>query len=614
MVAKFTSKKVVLLEDSALDAQLIERQLEGFNVVRMENLTDTLSYMNSDMMEVDVILIDLDLPDSYGINTFIELNKVAEVIPKIILTSLDSLELTQRALLLGAQDFVLKNELLDQECSLSKKIEYAYNRQNMLNKINQQKNIIEKKYNFKKQFISNFSHEIRTPLNAISSSVELLDGHVKSEEGISLLDTLKGGTARLLEIVNEILDQAKVESGKIDVKIEKFDIRELVESIVRLFGKSAKDNKVMLSSLIHKQVPKYIYSDRKLYGQLISNLTGNALKFTKNGSVGITVNWDKSKKILSISFSDTGCGISEDDLTRLFLPFTQFGSDENQKKGTGLGLSICKNIVESLGGTISARSKLKEGTTFVVQLPINKVQKRTVKRSDFSSHVFITETLSGAAKEMVENYFFERDISFVAADSKLSKDIWSVELDADDSNSIKITSHENTKHSTKIKGPFTQSLFYQSMAKLIGEIETKKHAENKKDFINYETMKILVVDDAELNVAVLKAWLKKYKITPDIAKTGEESLQMIEKNGEYDLILLDYELPDMTGFEVYEKMLNSGKSGDVALITGHIEESLRRDAINRGMISVLMKPVEGSLLGSLLDKVSQKKVEEKRSS
>ena len=232
---------------------------------------------------------------------------------------------------------------------------------------------LERINQMKSEFVANVTHDLRSPVNVVTVVAELmnLDCEKNDIEGLKRhLSLLMSGTCNLRALINNILDLSKIEAGKTDVLNESFDIvvmlREVAETTRILIG-----NKPVNVEVIAHDGPVFINSDPVKVKQILTNLTSNAAKFTENGKIVLSIITEGEN--IKISVSDTGMGIKETDLNRLFQPFSQLEHTRSKKyEGTGLGLTITENIVRLLKGRISVSSKFGEGTAFTVYLPINQ--------------------------------------------------------------------------------------------------------------------------------------------------------------------------------------------------------------------------------------------------
>lgn len=231
----------------------------------------------------------------------------------------------------------------------------------------------------KSNFLANMSHEIRTPMNAIYGMAELLEERGFDRKEKEYIATIKRSSENLLSIINEILDFSKVEAGLMRIASEPYQFNSMVQDVITIIEFRLKDKLIQLDCNIDANIPRELIGDEIRIKQILINILNNAVKFTNQGTVTLNINWRggnvsavqrEELGVLCISVKDTGIGISEDDLTKLFTAFGQINTKKNRNvEGTGLGLAICKELTDAMGGIIRVESVLKQGSTFYVELP-----------------------------------------------------------------------------------------------------------------------------------------------------------------------------------------------------------------------------------------------------
>lgn len=235
----------------------------------------------------------------------------------------------------------------------------------------------------KSRFLANMSHEIRTPLNGIIGTIDLLQHTPLNAEQDELMLSLKSSSTHLLEIVNDVLDISKIEADKLELFEGPCNLQTIVQQVTAISKPRliALNKNITLSSNIHSSVENEIIADESRIKQVLINLLGNAIKFTESGIIQLEVSAnhiDDSLQELHFTISDTGIGISEENIQTLFIPFNQIDSTATRKfSGTGLGLSICRKIIEEMGGRIWVESELGKGSAFkfIIPVQVNLVRK-----------------------------------------------------------------------------------------------------------------------------------------------------------------------------------------------------------------------------------------------
>ncbi|NOW07671.1 ATP-binding protein [Clostridium beijerinckii] len=370
----------------------------------------------------------------------------------------------------------------------------------------------------KSQFLANMSHEIRTPMNGVMGMTSLLEFSKLTDEQIHIVKMIETSSKHLLQIINDILDLSVMDVGKIELKPERVNIFSLMNESRNLFTYLAENKGLKLEIIVDNNLPNEIMLDRGRLMQVLSNLIGNAIKFTEKGKIQVSVDKveDKANKVkLMFSIKDTGIGIKEEDIPRLFNYFTQLDISASKKfQGTGLGLAISKNIVELMGGEISVESQYGKGSTFYF------------------------------------NCLFD-----IASDSEESSSIQKVCID------------------------------------------------NK----SYPETRILQVEDDIISQRFMNQLCKIAGWKIKIASNGLEALNILE-NEDFDIILMDIQMPDMSGIEltkiIREKEKLTGKHITIIAMTAYAMGGDRDICINTGMDDYISKPIEVMKFKEVITKYS----------
>ena len=354
-----------MVDDDIVDCRLVEQflrkssQATEFTIETVQSLSDCLECLKS--RSFDLVLLDLGLPDSSGIETVQKVYGANPNIPIVVSTGLADEQMGLEAIREGAEDYLVKGESL--KYMLVRTIRYAIERK--------QARKFKEEAEAKSQFVSVVSHELRTPLTAMKESVAIiLDGEAGKIEDKQrkFLDIVKRNIDRLTRLINDVLDFQKIKSGRMKFDMLENDINEVVREVELTMLASAKGKGLNLVTDCDRTLPKVRFDRNKII-QVLINLIDNAIKFSQRGCITITT--AKSDNTVRVSIQDTGSGIEKEDIPKLFHEFEQLSNVNNRKTGgTGLGLAISLEIVEKHSGKIWAESEPGKGTTFNFVLPV----------------------------------------------------------------------------------------------------------------------------------------------------------------------------------------------------------------------------------------------------
>ncbi|WP_281646548.1 response regulator [Parendozoicomonas sp. Alg238-R29] len=492
----------------------------------------------------------------------------------------------------------------------------------------------------KSVFLANMSHEMRTPLNSISGYAELLKRSHLEDSQKEHLRTLTTAADSLLAIIDDILDFAKLEAGKLVLKNAPLNLRTVVDEVLAMSSPSAQKKGLELAALMRPDLPVQLTGDANRLKQILSNLVSNAIKFTNSGSVAIQVTCDKLSKShasLRISVEDSGIGIRQEDARKLFKAFSQVNSTRNRNNhGTGLGLVICKSLIEQMQGTIDFDSQPGRGTRFwfTLRLPINhraetpapeargqaaliesrpqsqKGISQLLQSEGFSAqaidHPSKINTIEGSQPSlMVLGYQpntmppltdYLRDIPEGCKTLILT--------DADYLETL--SSQVNSHNVMLLSRPLSQLRLRESLSKLFPEKSEFQHPLPLGDKViqSLRKLRILAVDDNEPNLILLDTILSDAGITTDTATSGQEALNLIAKHS-YDMVFMDIQMPGMDGLEATRQLRQNEKQGEhlpVIALTAHALAEEQKELMKAGMNDYLTKPVsEQQLLHIISD-------------
>jgi len=386
---------VLSVEDNPEDADLLKRMLKRTGLEIKLVCADSLSQACQQLNRVtfDILLLDLSLRDAQGLETVERIKAVALAVPIVVLTGLMDETLGVQCVQAGAQDYLVKGHF--DEMLLKRVLRYVIERQRMNDltritaqlqrEINERKkteaalaqarDIALESVRLKSEFMANMSHEIRTPMNSIMGMAELLSETNLSPIQKKYVDIFQKSGDHLLMLINDILDLSKVESGALHLEKIDFNLADLVENTLKLLMIRAHEKGLHLAYYVAPDVPPFLSGDPHRLRQVITNVIGNAIKFTERGDVLFRIQNEIRYGTdfhcrLQFSVVDTGIGIAPDQLNVIFESFVQGDSSITRKYGgTGLGLTISKKLVELMSGHIEVTSELGKGTRFLFTIP-----------------------------------------------------------------------------------------------------------------------------------------------------------------------------------------------------------------------------------------------------
>ena len=511
--------RVLIAEDNPGDALLIREVMadsgmapSGVEVVeRLATLRERIGDATNGS-SWDVLLLDLSLPDSRGLETLERVRECAAELPIVVLTGQTDETVALHAVQHGAQDYLSKRDLAPD--TLRRVIHYAVDRQRSEGALRRAKEEAEAANRAKNDFLAVISHELRTPLNAIMGMGELLADRPLDDEAHDYLTTQRKAADGLLTLINDLLDLVQTESGRITLHHAPFDIRALISSLEELMRHGATAKGLTLTAHCDPAVPALLDGDEQRLRQVLINLVGNAVKFSERGTIRVDVAPDpEDRRNLRIRVADQGIGIAAEHHQRIFAPFTQAdASSTRQYGGSGLGLAIVQRLTAAMGGRVRLESALGHGTTVHLSVPL-------------------------AAASVAPTQPTPRDPP----------------------------------------QPFPPT---------------------------ERPLKILLAEDAEDNIVLIRAFLKQTPHTLEVVTDGRQALEAFRRGG-YGLVLMDIQMPTMDGLEATRAIRawereQGREPTPILALTAHAMKQDRERSRAAGCDGHLTKPIKkGELIGEV---------------
>ena len=492
----------------------------------------------------------------------------------------------------------------------------------------------------KSDFLANMSHEIRTPMNAVIGMAEIAMREDLTPGARDCLNQIQKSGRNLLNIINDILDYSKIEAGKMEIVKEKYEpVKELTD-IANVLATRVGDKKIELFVSVDSSIPHALQGDPMRIRQVLINLANNAIKFTYEGNVGIFVSCervDEDNVVLKYDIMDTGIGIKEEDMEKLFVSFQQVDSKRNRSiEGTGLGLAISQRLVEAMGGKIGVNSKYGEGSDFWFTLPqkiMDDSKDLVVKDAKNKRAVFLEKETNSVNVFMVEMDRFGIQKGAISSLNEYKavpgvKDYLFFNYNYyDDSLRNFLKTHSeitgivfidfNSEFKPDVSNLYIlrRPITTQKIASLLNDDDkdTLVREEEGAYTINITApdADILIVDDNPINLAIAEGLLATMEMKIDTAMSGKEAIDMIKKK-DYDIVFMDHMMPEMDGVDATKIIRDTLKSSEelvIIALTANAVEEAKQQFFEVGMNDFVAKPIDIKELVSKIKKwLSEEKI------
>ncbi len=492
----------------------------------------------------------------------------------------------------------------------------------------------------KSEFLANMSHEIRTPLCGIMGFSELIDNTDLNEQQKDYITTIRKSASNLLNIIDDILDLSKIESGKLEISVVEFNLLDIIEEVIDLLSPSAYDKGIDLIYCLHKDVPRQVRTDPVRIRQVLINLIGNAIKFTDDGYVYLEIQSTPDKKRDGISFtvSDTGIGMSQSSKQTLFHAFTQADTSITRRfGGTGLGLVISRKLTLLMEGNIDFDSVENEGSRFWFRVPIQSTAKPVIKdtclagtRVALSANSDLCRTSISAMLE-----YWGCEITTSQTSHKISNESFDIaiscltltELVSIRTGHSTLAWHTTDKPRLAIISSNAQSdaqliyttgadkvVFFSSSQKQIYtalcNLSSSTHTPDEDTYrdhhdaqLNWSNIRVLVVDDNAINLRLAEIILRQHDAQIITTSTGETAITMV-KEQDFDIIFMDLHMPGLDGYATTKRIrqLPGQTTPIIIALTANAMPAERMRVFESGMNDIMIKPVSEQMMQTVISR------------
>ena len=484
----------------------------------------------------------------------------------------------------------------------------------------------------KTNFLANMSHEIRTPMNAILGMVELIMHENISDTVASFSNDIRNACRGLLIIINDILDISKIEAGKMKITLANYHISSLLADVISIIKMRTEKKMLIFAVNIDPNIPNELVGDELRIKQILINLLNNAVKFTNEGQITLSVCGHIEEDglcRLTFSVEDTGIGIKQEDIDRIFVMFQQMDTKKNRNvEGTGLGLSISKQLVEMMDGYIDVQSEYGTGSKFTVSFPQSVADSQPLTALTHPEQVSVlvyenrvaylnslTFTLDSlgckykicANRSEIYQYLEDFKYNYIFISSLYMEKIYAIAAKKQPGAVVVVLDGDGESSYSNVL-TISMPIHCLQIANILNDeydrYDNKNNASHASGSISAPDAKVLVVDDNAVNLKVAAGLLNISKIKADTASNGMRAVEMVQDK-DYDLVFMDHMMPHMDGVDTTIAIRGlGGKYAQLPIValTANAVGGVREMFKAEGLDDFLAKPIEISKLNAILKK------------
>jgi signal transduction histidine kinase/CheY-like chemotaxis protein len=500
----------------------------------------------------------------------------------------------------------------------------------------------------KSEFLANMSHEIRTPMNGVLAMTDLLLRTKLDLRQTRFAETVRASARSLLTIINDILDFSKIEAGRYELSPSEFDLRLLVREILELLAPKTQGKPIELAYVVAQEVPSIVRADADRFKQVLTNLLGNAVKFTERGEIMLSVELAEragDRALLRCLVRDTGVGIAEHDMGRLFTSFTQVdGSSTRRYGGTGLGLAISRRLAQLMGGDVRAESALGEGSTFVFTAAVSALGEQPARTLSAAGQSVLLVDDSALVCTLLSRQLASwgmhcecvgeaRDALVRIEESLIDGNVFAcvlVDVALPERAGIELArallkspaplpfvlltpgpSFERPAELADaqfVPKPIHEAELFDTLTQAFAREQGTRDSERPGSPVSNAPIKlrghVLSVDDNEINRSVAAELLKEIGLSVDTAENGLEAVEAVQRR-HYDAVLMDCQMPVMDGYEATRairafELLHHKPRMPILALTAHALAGERERVLLAGMDDYMTKPIPARALEATL--------------